>query len=271
MVKNKWEKTLVVDIDGTLCFHNRNGNTTEERYGKATPNASVIEALREAYVDGFYIILHTSRRMWTHKGDAKAAEADAFEVTRKWLSDNVVPFDELIFGKPFAAHGYYIDDKAMTPEDFVEFMSVNQVGLAQEIAREWLSDIPRRSGGTAYTHARNVAALVRTDFEKSLAWLHDVVEDTECTLAMLRTAGVSVKIIAGVQALTHLTYGTSYDNYINKVIRHVSLSNGAIPRVKLADNLDNLTSDPTFKQVHKYLKSMKKLKDALVRHYGSIT
>jgi len=37
-------------------------------------------------------------------------------MTEKWLKDNRVCYDELIFGKPAA--DVYVDDKAVLPEDF---------------------------------------------------------------------------------------------------------------------------------------------------------
>jgi hypothetical protein len=53
--------------------------------------------------------------MLTHGGDLDKIIEDVGCVTEKWLDDHKVPYDELIFGKPYSST-YYVDDKAMTPE-----------------------------------------------------------------------------------------------------------------------------------------------------------
>ena len=195
--KDKWSKTLVVDLDGTLCFHNRAGDTTEDRYGKAVPNKPVLDALHVAARQGYYIILHTSRRMWTHRGDVAAAEADVRDITENWLAVFDVPYDEIVFGKPFAAGGYYVDDKAMTPDGFVDFIANGidmkaQVVLARDLAMKWHEFEKRRDGKTPYTnHLLEAVSLVSSNFEKAVLWLHDVLENTKCTPQDLLNAGVA--------------------------------------------------------------------------------
>ena len=103
-------KIICFDLDETLCFHN-NVNETYEKYGLARPNLPVIQKLNFWKSQGARIIIFTARRMLTHKGNLEKIEADVGEITRNWLKENNVQYDELIFGKPYA--DYYIDDKAV--------------------------------------------------------------------------------------------------------------------------------------------------------------
>lgn len=115
------KNTLVVDLDDTICYPNLEHTDTRQRYELARPNLNMIEALHRAKAKGYKIIVYTARRMLTHNGDLEKIEADAGEATRKWLNKYNVPYDELMFGKPYAE--YYIDDKALRPDEFVKMMS----------------------------------------------------------------------------------------------------------------------------------------------------
>ena len=112
--------TLVIDIDHTICTPNDSATDTYEKYGKAEPIPVMIDAIRKAKDSGFRIVLFTARRMATHNGDINKVIEDVGDLTKSWLKDNNVPYDELQFGKPNAI--YYVDDKAMTPDQFVNLI-----------------------------------------------------------------------------------------------------------------------------------------------------
>lgn len=116
-------QTLIVDIDDTICFPNHQYNDTETKYGKAEPNLPMIHSLQKAKEQGFKIVLNTARRMLTHNGDINKIIEDVGQVTIDWLDSHNVPYDEIVWGKPYGA--YYIDDKAMKPEEFIKFMEWN--------------------------------------------------------------------------------------------------------------------------------------------------
>ena len=63
---------------------------------------------------GCRIIIFTARRMLTHKGDVRRVIEDVGQITEDWLRLHNVPFDDLIFGKPY--YDFIIDDKAINPE-----------------------------------------------------------------------------------------------------------------------------------------------------------
>lgn len=85
-------------------------------------------------------------------------------------------------------------------------------------------------GGNNYIeHPKAVAAMMDTDLEKAVAFLHDVVEDTEISFDDLKEYRFSNQIIEAVKALTRHK-NESYDAYIDRVIQ-----NPIAKKVKLAD------------------------------------
>lgn len=76
--------------------------------------------------------------------------------------------------------------------------------LAYELARRAHGDAVNPKTGEVYlTHPAHVAAHVTGDAAKAVAWLHDVVEDTDVTLDDLRAAGLSEEVVRGVDAMTY--------------------------------------------------------------------
>jgi capsule biosynthesis phosphatase len=112
--------TLVIDIDHTICLPDDKQKDTFDKYGKAKPIPEMIAAIAKAKENGYRIVLFTARRMATHNGDINKVIEDVGDLTKQWLDHHGVQYDELIFGKPNAV--YYVDDKAMLPQQFIEWM-----------------------------------------------------------------------------------------------------------------------------------------------------
>lgn len=98
---------MCFDLDGTLVSHPK----VRGDYSTVEPVATNIEFLRQAKARGAYIIIYTARRMRTHDGDVARVVADVGDVTKEVLKRFEIPYDELIFGKPYAH--FYIDDLAV--------------------------------------------------------------------------------------------------------------------------------------------------------------
>lgn len=109
--------TLVMDIDGTICPIKIAG----EDYANIVPYAQVVAKLRELRSEyGAYIVLHTSRQMRTYGGNVGKINAFTAPVLLNWLEKWDIPFDEIIYGKPWAGkHGVYVDDRAVRPDEFM--------------------------------------------------------------------------------------------------------------------------------------------------------
>lgn len=112
--KENLHPVLVVDLDNTITL-----DDPCLPYEAKRPNMPLIEKLREFSRAGWEIIIHTSRRMETFSGDESKVIADIGKTTLDWLQKYGVPCDGLKFGKPYARNGYYIDDKAITPQKFL--------------------------------------------------------------------------------------------------------------------------------------------------------
>jgi len=112
-----WERSLVVDLDETICVSDGNEKNPVIKYYNATPIQPIIDKLRQYHEDGWYITIHTARHMVTCNNDADIAYGVLGPITADWLQRHNVPFDQLVFGKPYGK--YYIDDKAMLPEEFL--------------------------------------------------------------------------------------------------------------------------------------------------------
>jgi capsule biosynthesis phosphatase len=115
--------TLVVDIDGTLCGI----KTADQSYADLIPNMAMLDKLREYQAKGYRILLHTARNMNTHKNNLGLINKHTAPVMLEWLAKWDVPYDEILFGKPWPRKkGFYIDDRTVRPNEFLS-MSEEQI------------------------------------------------------------------------------------------------------------------------------------------------
>ena len=104
-----------MDLDGTLTY-----DEPDLPYPERKPNLAVVEKLRVYRADGFRIAIHTARNMATHQGSIGRITALTVPVILEWLQRHDVPYDELHIGKPWAEKGgFYVDDRAIRPDEFV--------------------------------------------------------------------------------------------------------------------------------------------------------
>ncbi|EHL7938991.1 capsular biosynthesis protein, partial [Escherichia coli] len=69
---------------------------------------------------GFSIILNTSRNMNSYQNNIGLINKNTLPVIINWLDKNDIPYDEIYVGKPWCGHeGFYVDDKAIRPSEFV--------------------------------------------------------------------------------------------------------------------------------------------------------
>lgn len=111
------DKALVVDVDGTLCPIKQSG----ESYADMVPEPLMLAKIRALHKDGWRIILHSARGMRSNEGNAGMIGKNVAPVMLRWLADHDIPFDELHLAKPWPGkQGFYIDDRAVRPREFVE-------------------------------------------------------------------------------------------------------------------------------------------------------
>ena len=108
-------KKLIVDIDMTLTK-----GKGEIGYADAIVNIDLVNKIKEYKELGFSIVLNTSRNMNTYDNNVGLINKNTLPVILKWLEDNNIPYDEIYVGKPWCGHeGFYIDDKAIRPSEFI--------------------------------------------------------------------------------------------------------------------------------------------------------
>lgn len=107
------------------------------------------------------------------------------------------------------------------------------VKKAERIAREAHAGQADKSGKPYIGHVERVAARVMSDEEKCVAWLHDVLEDTNVLPEAEMRREFGDAITDGVLSVTHRD-GESYEEFVRRA--------GANPlgrAVKIADLIDN--------------------------------
>ena len=108
-------------------------------------------------------------------------------------------------------------------------MKQSQSEKAYEIAKKAHLGQIDKDGEDYIKHPEKVASFVNSDEEKAVAYLHDVIEDTELTLEDLCEYGFSEEVLKAVDVITKKK-GQDYQSYLNLV-----KTNELARVVKLAD------------------------------------
>ena len=108
-------------------------------------------------------------------------------------------------------------------------MKQSQSKKAYEIAKKAHLGQIDKAGEDYIKHPEKVASFVSSDEEKAVAYLHDVIEDTELTLEDLREYGFSEEVLKAVDVITKKK-GQDYQTYLNS-----AKENKLARVVKLAD------------------------------------
>ena len=110
------EYTFVFDIDGTLCPI----KAKDEKYEDIVPYKDMVEKIRYYKENGAYIVLFTSRNMNSYKGNIGIINKSTAKILLQWLEKWDIPYDEIIYGKPWPGHkGFYVDDRTVRPDEFL--------------------------------------------------------------------------------------------------------------------------------------------------------
>lgn len=110
--------TLVMDIDGTICPIKRK----DQEYIDVVPYREIVDKMKEYKAGGAKIVLYTSRNMNTYKGNLGLINANTAKVLMKWLEKWDIPYDEILYGKPWPGHrGFYVDDRCVRPDELLKY------------------------------------------------------------------------------------------------------------------------------------------------------
>lgn len=113
---------IVIDLDNTITI---DGSATA--YSDKLPNLELVARLRQYRDQGFEIVIFSSRNMRTFDGQIGKINVHTLPAIIDWLKHHDVPYDEVIVGKPWCGHGgFYVDDKAIRPQEFLD-MSLAEI------------------------------------------------------------------------------------------------------------------------------------------------
>ena len=138
---------------------------------------------------------------------------------------------------------------------------------AIEIATEAHKGQFDKAGNEYIGHPLRVMEMGKTEEEKIVGVLHDVVEDTDWTFEKLSEEGFSQEIISALRCVTKLSENENYDDFIARV-----MTNPLAVKIKLYDIEDNLDvsrldslTDDDVARCKKYLHARDRLKAELIR------
>lgn len=136
------------------------------------------------------------------------------------------------------------------------------IELSLEIALSAYKGQKDKAGETYILHPLRIMAKMGSKEEKSVALLHDVIEDSEYCASDLINKGVPKNVVDAVLALTK-TKGESYELFIERVLK-----NSLASKIKVADIEDNINvlrlkslNDKDLERIAKYHKAWNKLKE----------
>lgn len=112
----------------------------------------------------------------------------------------------------------------------------------EALVREKFAGQEDRTGVPMADHMMRVAGFLydEDEFTQHIAWLHDIVEDTDVTIDDLMLLGYPIAVTRAVDLLTHDKKQMDYQAYIDRICESGDIR--AI-KVKLADQRDN--TDPS--------------------------
>jgi thiamine kinase-like enzyme len=216
-----FHKRIVVDFDDTLAFHQK------RKFDEAAANKPLIDKLNKLYDQGWQIDIFTARGSISCETREKARQKYE-DGMKTWLKRHNVKYHMLSFDKPLAA--YYIDDKGITPEDFLkvdirdlegglsgsEIYTDGKVVHKQDknahATREWFRFTQKIGIKTPTVH-RVVGDTITMDYIDNDE--NYFVENFHMALAIIQTQLEAMKCLAEPDELT-------FESYVKRIKEHAN-------------------------------------------------
>lgn len=238
-------KKIVVDFDDTLAF------TTNRNWEGAVPNVSLIQKLNALHDNGWSIDIFTARGSISCN-TREEADLKYRNQIEKWLKDNNVKYNLLSFNKPLAT--YYIDDKGITP---TQFLSLNIENLEGGLSGSSIySDglyVHKEDKNAHDTNMWYSKASLYVDVPKVIRVVGDVItmeyinhdknffkNNHEISLGILQNVIKNLK-----KSNETCIYKYTFGDYIRKIENHVNGS-GVLEYGEIIPKLKDIHIDQTF-------------------------
>ena len=216
-------KSLVVDIDDTISFTNNRDFTNAE------PNIPLIKKLNVFYDSGVEIHYVTARGNLSCKTREEAEEKYRGQIL-EYFNKYDVKYTSLSFQKKLA--DYYIDDKAIRPDEFLELdITPLKGGLSGSII-ERHGDRVYKTCSNAYDYVNWYNYTVKyTDRPFDVPKLHSLVGQTICIDFVtnssydLRVPEECIEKIIEFFKDKQAIYAAKFETYIERVKTHLDIYN----------------------------------------------
>ena len=131
-----------------------------------------------------------------------------------------------------------------------------QLEIAIELAIKYHKGQIDKGGNAYILHPLEVMNNVNRMESKIVAVLHDIIEDTECTVDILREWGINEDAIESINTLTHKE-GMSYMEYITEISYDFIATEVKLEDLKCNMDLSRLNRKITNKDLERNKKYMK--------------
>lgn len=182
---------------------------------------------------------------------------------KKWYRSSILLFYRRPDNDEFGQYEEITEAEAARLLDEQRSRYNSLLKLAIKVAEEAHKGQTDKGGNPYFEHPKAVAAQVNNTEHKIVAYLHDVVEDTEITLDDLSEMGFTFRIVNSVRLLTK-TKELTYEEYLKRL-----KSDDNARHVKIADLRHNMDisriPEPTekdYKRLEKYRKSLRFLESS---------
>ena len=140
---------------------------------------------------------------------------------------------------------------------------MNIIEKSLEIALKAYAGQTDKAGETYILHPLRLMARMETEEEKSVALLHDVIEDSDYTAEDLINNGIPTNVVDAVLSLTKQN-GENYEKFIERVLKNKLASK--IKIVDIEDNINilrlNSINNKDLERIAKYHKAWQTLKNS---------
>ncbi len=210
-----YNKRFIIDIDDTISF------TTSRDWANARPDNQVINKINKFYDQGWEIWLVTARGQLSCGGDPIKAEKKYGKLIRDWMSKHGVKYHKISFQKFLGA--YYVDDKALTPEEFID-LDIRRFDDGWSGA-----DVEKRGDRIYKTHENSLEAARWYEMAApfvNVPVIHSLVGKT-ITMEYLENNEQHFKLAHVNEAInTFSLYKTitPFSTYISRIINHCNIN-----------------------------------------------
>lgn len=211
-----YDKRIIVDFDDTIAI------TTTRDWENAEPQWDVINKMNNFYDKGWEVWIVTARGQLSCKGDFQKADQRYRKIMESWLAKHSVKYHTLSFEKRLAS--YYIDDKALTPEEFVD-LEIREIKTGWSGAR-----VEKRGDRIFKTHHDSLDAARWYNMAAPLVnvpIVHSMIGQT-LSLEYLEDNGAFFKmdeVNAAIDKFSMYKIDVPFEQYIERMKKHVEANN----------------------------------------------